>query len=63
MGILLGLGLATPALAVDGVIEINQARAMAGGITAGDNPGFPVNLTESGSYRLTSDLTVAPSFD
>jgi len=49
---------AGPAVAVDGVIEINQARAGAGGITAGDQPGFPLTIATAGSYRLTSDLTV-----
>ncbi len=43
-------------LAVDGVIEINQAKALAGGVTAGDAPGFPVTIGADGSYRLTSDL-------
>ncbi len=47
------------ARAVDGVIEINQARAVAGGVTAGDEPGFPVTISESGSYRLTSSLLVS----
>jgi hypothetical protein len=56
--VLLALLAVTPALAVDGVIEINQARVLAGGITATDNPGFPVTIGESGSYRLTGDLTV-----
>ncbi len=46
------------ALAVDGVVEINQARALKGGVTPGDTPGFPVTLSVSGSYRLTSNLTV-----
>jgi hypothetical protein len=44
--------------AVDGVIEINQAKAMAGGVTPGDAPGFPVTIDTSGSYRLTSNLTL-----
>jgi hypothetical protein len=44
--------------ATDGVIEINQARAMAGEITTGDGMGFPVSLTQSGSYRLTGNLDV-----
>lgn len=43
---------------VDGVIEINHAVAMAGGITPGDTPGYPVTLSESGSYRLTGDLLI-----
>jgi hypothetical protein len=46
------------ALAVDGVIEINQARALAGGVTPADTPGFPVTINASGSYRLTGNLTV-----
>lgn len=48
----------SPSLAVDGVIEINQARALAGGVTPGDAPGFPVTIDQPGSYRLTSNLDV-----
>jgi parallel beta-helix repeat protein len=48
-----------PALATDGVGEINQTSALAGGITAGDIAGFPVSLTEAGSYVLTSNLSVS----
>ncbi len=44
------------ARAGDGVVEINQAKALAGGVTAGDAPGFPVTLSAPGSYRLTSNL-------
>jgi len=44
------------AMAADGVIELNQARALAGGVTPGDAAGFPVTISQSGSYRLTSDL-------
>lgn len=51
--------LATPALAVDGVVEINEARALAGAITPGDTPGFPVTLSRPGSYRLTSRLATS----
>ena len=43
------LGLAGQAYAVDGVIEINQARALAGGVTPGDTAGFPVTISVSGS--------------
>lgn len=46
------------AVASDGAIEINQTRALAGGVTAGDAPGFPVTLSASGAYRLTGDLDV-----
>jgi len=58
------LTLATPALAVDGVLEISQTCAVqtgcidnSGGI--GDTPGFPVNIEIPGSYVLTSNLTVS----
>jgi hypothetical protein len=44
--------------AADGVVEINQARALAGGVTPGDTAGFPVSITQPGSYRLTGNLTV-----
>lgn len=50
--------LAAPALAGDGRIEINQASALAGGITPGDAPGFPVTLDQPGSYVLTGPLSV-----
>jgi len=55
-----GLGLAVlPARAADGVLEINQVCATApAGCFAGDTPGFPVQITQPGSYRLTSNLTV-----
>ena len=58
--VILGLGLilVIPVQAVDGVIEINQAKALAGGVTPSDFPGFPVNLDARGSYRLTSNLVV-----
>jgi hypothetical protein len=52
------VALAAPALAVDGVVLINQDRALAGNVTPGDPPGFPVRITRSGSYRLSSNLTV-----
>jgi hypothetical protein len=50
---------AGPALAAPGVIEISQARALAGGVTPGDGPGFPVTLSEPGSYALASSLVVS----
>jgi parallel beta-helix repeat protein len=45
------LGMAGSAGAVDGVIEINQAKVLAAG-------GFPFVIANPGSYRLTSNLTV-----
>jgi hypothetical protein len=41
----------TQAAATDGVIELNQAKVMASG-------GFPFTISQSGSYRLTSNLDV-----
>ena len=56
-----GLMAATPlsAGAQTGSIEINQARAVAGGVTAGDAAGFPVTISEPGSYSLTGNLTLS----
>jgi hypothetical protein len=54
------LVLAGPALAVDGVLEINQACAVNTGCFSGDVSGFPVSINGSAgrSYRLTSDLVI-----
>ena len=38
--------------AVDGTIDINQAKVLAAG-------GFPYSISSSGSYRLTGNLTVS----
>jgi hypothetical protein len=48
---------AATASAGDGRIEINQARALAGGVTPGDAAGFPVTLSQPGSYVLTGPLS------
>ena len=59
---LLILAAAGRAHAVDGVIEINQARADKGGITPGDAPGLPITIstgvsaTDPMSFRLTGPL-------
>jgi len=47
-----------PALASDGVLEINHTCATTTGCFAGDTAGYPVLITAAGSYRLTSNLTV-----
>src|SRR5690348_13376939 len=44
--------------AVDGVVLIDQNHALAGNITPGDTAGFPITISQPGSYRLTSNLTV-----
>jgi hypothetical protein len=55
---LAGLILVTPpTYAVDGVVLIDQAAVLAG-IDAADGPGFPVTITEPGSYRLSSNLVL-----
>jgi hypothetical protein len=43
-------------LAVDGVVLINQATVMAAG-------GFPYNITQSGSYKLSGNLVVPANVD
>jgi hypothetical protein len=50
-------GLAVPALAVDGVREINHVCATTTGCFTGDTGGYPVTITQEGSYRLTGTLT------
>src|SRR4030095_1639101 len=60
----LGIGLtallasSAPVWSVDGVIEINQTRALAGSVPPGDTPGFPITIDQPGSYRLTGNLIV-----
>lgn len=49
----------SPAAAIDGSIGINQAQALAGGVTPGDAAGFPVTISTPGSYILTGNLVVA----
>lgn len=39
-----------------GVKEIDQECATVGGCFSGDNGGYPVTISESGSYRLTGNL-------
>jgi len=51
------------AMAVDGVIEINETCATASGCLPGDVGGYPVVIASSGSYVLTSDLTPQTSVD
>jgi hypothetical protein len=41
----------------DGVLEINQL-CVASGCFDGDSPGFPVEITRPGSYRLTGNLDI-----
>ncbi len=44
--------------AVDGQTLITHAKAMAGNITPGDAPGYPVTISTAGSYKLGGNLVV-----
>lgn len=55
-GLLLVL-LAGSTHAGDGVLEINTA-CRSSGCFAGDDPGSPIEITQPGSYMLTSNLSV-----
>lgn len=58
------LALLLPLLAAGPVwaqTTVDQAKALAGGITPGDTPGFPITLSVPGSYKLTSNLMVPAS--
>lgn len=44
--------------AADGVVLIDQNRALAGSLTVGDAPGFPVTISQPGSYQLSGNLNV-----
>ncbi len=48
-------------MAVDGVTLIDQNKALAGGVTPADIPGFPITISQGGSYRLSGNLTVPDS--
>jgi Right handed beta helix region len=47
-----------PRLAEAAIIKITQSKAQNGAVTPGDAPGFPVTISQSGSYVLDSNLTV-----
>jgi len=49
---------AAPVKTIDGVVIITQADALAGGVTPGDAPGYPITISAAGSYRLGGPLTV-----
>src|SRR5690242_2434561 len=41
----------------DGVVHIDQYSALAGNVTPSSAPGFPVTITQPGSYRLSGNIT------
>lgn len=53
----LSLSLA-PVHSSEPVITIDQIGALAGNVSPGDAPGFPVTLSRGGHYKLTGDLVV-----
>lgn len=59
----LTLVFSVPAWATDGVLEINQTCATGGGCFPGDTGGYPIRITSSGSYIVTSNLDVSGDLD
>ncbi|MEZ4352625.1 MAG: hypothetical protein R3F16_03015 [Myxococcota bacterium] len=55
------LALALPAVAAAQPLPIDQTCAEVTGCFPGDDPGFPVTITQPGEYVLTSDLVGSPS--
>src|SRR5262245_11599909 len=62
MAAVLMVSLSSSLQAVDGVWFITQNSALAGYAIPGDAPGFPVTITQPGSYRLAGNLTVPTVF-
>ncbi len=50
--------LTATAAAADGAVLITQSSALAGNITPGDTPGFPITISREGTYRLATSLRV-----
>lgn len=54
--------IATALLATAGAAQaqqtINQSKALAGNISPGDEPGFPITISRPGHYKLTGNLSV-----
>lgn len=61
LSVLLVSVLGGKALAEEGIVEINEARALAGGVSTGDTAGYPVTISEPGSYALTGNLIQSAS--
>jgi hypothetical protein len=57
------VALVHPAPAQAAVTVITQGKANAGNVTPGDAPGFPITLSQPGSYRLATNLTVPANKD
>jgi len=57
-GMAAALGHAGSVAAGELALEIDQLCALNDGCFPGDDPGFPVTITASGRYHLTSNLTI-----
>ena len=53
----------TPALGADSEVLMSQESAVAGSVAPGDEPGFPITISEPGRYRLISNLGVPEGTD
>lgn len=53
------LSVAAVSLASDGTLEINEACAVQTGCFDGDSAGYPVSISQSGSYFLSSNLVIS----
>ncbi len=53
-----GLPSRVPSHTADGAVSIDQNSVQSGGVTPDDTPGFPVTISQSGSYRLAGNLNV-----
>jgi Right handed beta helix region len=58
VGLVVALAAPGCVFGVDGVILIDQSHALAGNVTPGDAPGFPVTISQPGSYKLSGNLTL-----
>ena len=48
---------------VSSPLPLDHAQALRGGATPGDAPGYPITISQPGSYRLVSDLMVPAHAD
>lgn len=55
---LTALALALASLAAGAQTALDQNKALAGGALPGDAPGFPITISQPGSYKLTGNLAV-----
>jgi hypothetical protein len=53
----LGILVSGAAGAANGVVTLDQSKALNGNTAPGDAPGFPIRISHAGSYRLESNLT------